>query len=202
LALELAAAWVGVLAVEDIAVRLDDRFRLLVRGSRTASPRQQTLQATVEWSYDLLPDRERRLFDRLAVFVGGWTLDAAEAVCSDHSLEACELLEILGQLVDKSLVLADATAEGRVRYRLLETLRQYARERLVSTGAIHNTAHRHAAYYLALAERAEKELTSKEPEVWRRRLQQEHDNVRAVLQWALEANITVPFEVYAEKGAR
>ena len=134
-----------------------------MRGSRTASPRQQTLQATVEWSYDLLSDRERRLFDRLAVFVGGWTLDAAEAVCSDHSLEACELLEILGQLVDKSLVVADATAEGRVRYRLLETLRQYARERLVSTGAIHNTAHRHAAYYLALAERAEKELTSKEP---------------------------------------
>jgi predicted ATPase len=125
LAIELAAARARVLTPEQIAARLDDRFRLLVGGGRTAPPRQQTLRATMEWSYDLLSEPARMLFDRLSVFTGGWTLDAAEAVCGSHSLAVGGVLDVLTQLVDKSLVLADTRPEGTLRYRLLETLRQY-----------------------------------------------------------------------------
>jgi predicted ATPase len=117
LAIELAAARVRLLDVEQIAARLDDRFRLLVGGNRTASPRQQTLRAAVRWSYELLSDSERRLFERLAVFAGGWTLEAAERACGGHGLDARDVLAVLGQLVDKSLVVAEATPEGRVWYR-------------------------------------------------------------------------------------
>jgi non-specific serine/threonine protein kinase len=187
LALELAAARVRVLDVEQLAARLDDRLRLLAVGSRTAPPRQQTLRAAVEWSYELLDDQERRLFERLAVFAGGWTLEAAEAVCSGGGLERADVLDLLGQLVDKSLVVSDATAEGPVRYRMLETLRAYARERLAASGGEKWSARRHAEYYLALAERAEPELTGREQQVWLERLEQEHDNLRAMLRWSLEA---------------
>jgi predicted ATPase/DNA-binding XRE family transcriptional regulator len=121
LALELAAAWVPVLSVEQIADRLDDRFRLLARGSLAAPARQQTLQATLDWSYALLDDAERHLFDELSVFAGGWSLEAIEAVSVHHSSNAADVVELLARLVDKSLVLADRPEEGLVRYRLLET---------------------------------------------------------------------------------
>jgi tetratricopeptide (TPR) repeat protein len=156
------------------------------RPSRTAPPRQQTLRATVDWSYELLADPERRLFERLAVFAGGWTLAAAEAVCSGEGLEPGDVLDLLGQLVDRSLVVVDTTAAGPVRYRLLDTLRQYAQERLAAGGAAQSTTRRHAAYYLALAERAEPELWRAEMPAWRERLEREHDNLRAALHWAVQ----------------
>src|SRR5207302_5748066 len=116
-------------AVEQIAARLDDRFQLLTGGSRTALPRQQTLRATVDWSFDLLSDAERTLLARLSVFASGFTLESAEAVCGSGDLEAGVVLDHLSSLVDKSLVLAEEQ-HGRGRYRLLETIRQYAQERL------------------------------------------------------------------------
>jgi predicted ATPase/DNA-binding XRE family transcriptional regulator len=186
LALELAAARVRLLDVEQIAARLDDRFRLLVGGVRTAPPRQQTLRAAVEWSYELLTESERRLFERLAVFASGWTLEGAEVVRSGDGLEHDDVLEQLGQLVDKSLVIADSTADGAVRYRMLETLREYAHERLAASGVTQSAAHRHAEYYVRLAERAEPELTGARQWGWLEQLEQEHDNLRAVLQWSLE----------------
>ena len=137
LAIELAAARVRVLPPRQLLARLDDRFRLLTGGSRTALPRQQTLRATVEWSYALLDDAERRLFARLAVFAGGFPLEAAEAVGADTDgvgIAPPEVLELLTRLVDGSLVEAEAQPDGTARFRLLETLREYARERLAASG--------------------------------------------------------------------
>src|SRR4030095_12664681 len=131
LAIELAAARVRALSVNDIATRLNDRFRLLIGGSRTALPRQQTLRALIDWSHDLLTDSERALFRRLAVFAGGWTLEAAEAVVTDNNIAESDVLDVLAQLVAKSLVVLDSP--GR-RYRFLETVRQYAQERLTEAG--------------------------------------------------------------------
>ena len=136
LALELAAARVGMLTPEQIAARLDDRFRLLTGGSRTALPRQQTLRSLIDWSYDLLSEPERLLFCQLSVFVGGWSLEAAEAVCPD-----LDVLELLAQLVKKSLVVAEeGEDQAATRFRLLETIRQYARDQLLETGAVERGA--------------------------------------------------------------
>ncbi len=193
LALELAAARTRVLSVEQIAARLDDRFRLLTGGSRTAPPRQQTLLATVAWSYDLLPPAERRLFARLAVFAGGWTLEAAEAVCAGEGLDPDDVLDLLSQLVDKSLVLVDeADGGGEVRYRLLESLREFAAERLAEEGEGAGSAvrRRHGAYYLALAEQAAGGLYGAAQAHWLARLETEHDNLRQALRWAVETGQT------------
>jgi predicted ATPase/class 3 adenylate cyclase len=257
LAIELAAARVRVLPVEQIATRLDDRFRLLTGGSRTALPRQQTLRALIDWSYDLLSAAERTLLTRLSVFAGGWTLEAAEAVCADddrrppttdhrhgtsggreggrwapadavegrgqvpasrrvlgrvptalprdygHSEAARvgaepttqgdeaarvgptvvgreDVLELLGQLVDKSLVLYEA--QGReARYRLLETVRQYGRDRLLEAGEAEAVRGRHGHFFLRLAEAAEPQLRGPEQLVWLDHLEAEHDNLRAAL---------------------
>src|SRR5438093_4263869 len=127
LALELAAARIEALSAEQIGRRLDQRFRLLTGGSRSALPRQQTLAATLDWSYDLLGRPERRLFERLAVFSGGWTLEAAEAVCRDGELDVEEVLDALAHLTRKSLVVADETADGVEGYSVLETVQDYAR---------------------------------------------------------------------------
>lgn len=151
LAIELAAAWVEVLNVEEIAARLDDRFRLLVSGSRAAPPRQQTLRGAIEWSYDLLSPAERRLFAALSVFDGGWTTEAVEVVCADAEMPRETVLYLLRQLVGKSLVVVDQTADGP-RLRLLETLRAYARERAQATGDLANVEKRHTAWCLELAE--------------------------------------------------
>ncbi len=153
LAIELAAARVRALSVDQINAKLDHRFRLLTGGSRTALPRQQTLRALIDWSYDLLTGQERTLLCRLSVFAGGWTLDAAEAVCAGESIEAWEVLDLLTGLVDKSLVVSE-TGEDSERYRLLETIRQYGAERLSESGGEAVLHERHAAWFLAFAEQA------------------------------------------------
>ncbi len=183
LAIELAAARVKVLAVEQIAARLDDRFRLLTGGSRTVLPRHQTLQAAMDWSYHLLSEPERMLLRRLSVFTGGWTLEAAEAVSSGNGVETDKILDLLTSLVDKSLVLAE-TQRGEARHRLLETVRQYGRDRL---GEAHEAAivrRRHRDWYLRLAEEAEPNLRGPEQLAWLERLETEHDNFRAALEWS------------------
>jgi non-specific serine/threonine protein kinase len=182
LALELAAARVRVLPVEQLLGRLEDRFAVLTGGSRTALPRQQTLRATVDWSYDLLDGDERTLFARLSVFAGGFALEAAEAVGADPDgagPAAGAVLDLLTRLADKSLVVADEQPGGAARYRLLETLRQYAQERLEASGEATAVGRRHAAYFLVLAT-----ATASDPAGFDR-LEQEHDNLRAALRWCL-----------------
>jgi predicted ATPase/class 3 adenylate cyclase len=183
LALELAAARVKVLAVEQIAARLDDRFRLLTGGSRTALPRHQTLRAAMDWSYDLLSPKERAVLRRLSVFAGGWTLEAAEAVCVGNRVKDDEILDLLTRLVDKSLVSADVLGE-EVRYRMLETIRQYAQDRLLASGEAARVRTRHRTWYLDLAERGEVGMGGPEQTMWLDRLEVEHDNLRAALGWS------------------
>jgi non-specific serine/threonine protein kinase len=189
LALELAAARVKVLQVEQIAQRLDDLFRLLTGGSRTALPRQQTLLATIDWSYDLLPEAEQRLLQRLSVFAGGWTLEAAEAVCADGQISGFEILDLLTQLVNKSLVSAERKSGQETRYGLLETIRQYAQEKLLQAGHGELFRRRHLDYFLQLAETAEPELYRDNQLLWLDRLDTEHDNLRAALGWAQETEV-------------
>jgi predicted ATPase/DNA-binding CsgD family transcriptional regulator len=152
LAIELAAAWVRVLSVEQIVARLDDRFRLLTSGDRTAPPRQRTLRAAIDWSHDLLADRERVLLRRLSVFAG-WSLELAEQVCSSEDLPAADVLDLLAALADKSLVVADAAAYGQTRYRMLDTIREYAASRLAEAGEAVMVRHRLRDYSLGEAER-------------------------------------------------
>jgi non-specific serine/threonine protein kinase len=185
LAIELAAARLNMLSVEQINERLNDRFRLLTGGSRTALARQRTLEATVGWSYDLLSPTERRLLCRLSVFAGGWTLDAAEAVCAGDGIKAAAMLDVLSHLVDKSLVVADEDPAGNRRYRFLETVRQYARERLLRSGRLTRWRDRHLAFFFELARRAEPHLHGPDQVVWLNRLQIEHDNLRAALEWCV-----------------
>jgi predicted ATPase/class 3 adenylate cyclase len=197
LAIELAAARVKMLSVEQIAERLDDRFRLLTGGSRTALPRQQTLRALIDWSYQLLSEEERLLFRRLAVFVGGWTLDAAESVCGvplslegrgrpEGSGEGLDVLELMTHLVDKSLINVEHSG-GESRYHRLETIRQYAREKLFDTDEVASLRDKHLAYFAGLAERAEVELQGRAQKKWLARLEAEHDNLRAALEWSLKS---------------
>jgi non-specific serine/threonine protein kinase len=191
LALELAAARLAVLTLEGLAARLDDCFRLLTGGSRTALPRQQTLRATMDWSYALLAEAERALLRRLAVFAGGWTLEAAEAVCAGQGLDAWLVLDMLAGLVNKSLVVLEepkAAAGGEGRYRLLETVRQYAQELLVASGETAMVRERHLAWCLALAEEAEPALLGAGQRGWLERLETERDNLRAALQWTGESS--------------
>jgi non-specific serine/threonine protein kinase len=184
LAIELAAVWVKVLTVEEIAARLDDRFQMLTGGSPTAPPRQQTLERTLDWSYDLLGEAERRLFRRLAVFEGGWTLDAAEAVCGDNPIGSHRVLALLARLVDKSLVQTEAE-HGLSRYRLLETTRHYAWARLVEADEVEEVRRLHADYVLALAREAEPGLLGPRQLAWLERLERERDNLRAALRWSI-----------------
>src|SRR5262249_36586413 len=146
-------------------------------------PRHQTLRATMDWSYDLLSEQERAVLRRLSVFAGGWTLDAAEVICLGEGVAASDILDRLTQLVDKSLVVAEARGGG-ARYRLLETVRQYGRDRLLESGEANGLRRRHRDWYLALAERAGPELRGPRAEVWVARLETEHDNLRAALQWS------------------
>jgi predicted ATPase/class 3 adenylate cyclase/Tfp pilus assembly protein PilF len=192
LAIELAAARVRSLSVEEINSKLDNRFRLLTGGSRTALPRQQTLLALLEWSYNLLNEEEKALLYRLSVFAGGWTLEAAEAVGIGPNVEDWEVLDLLMSLVDKSLVVAEQE-HGHTRYRLLETVRQYARYRLLEIGEGESEAvqERHRDFFLAMAEAAEPNLAGPEQGEWLNRLEAEHENLRAGLEWSLkEGNTT------------
>jgi len=180
LTIEMAAARGKVLPVQEIATRLDDRFRLLTGGSRTAPPRHKTLRAAMDWSYDLLSVEERVLLRRLSVFAGGWGLEAAEAICSGESVEADDILDLLARLVDKSLVIAEAY-DGEGRFRMLETVRQYSRDRLVESGEEPILSRRHRDRYLGLAVGAERELHGPDQAKWLARLELEHDNLRAAL---------------------
>lgn len=187
LAIELAAARVRSLSVRQIAQRLDDRFHLLTTGSRTASPRQQTLYATLDWSFALLPEKEQRLLRRLSIFAGGWTLEAAEDVCADEDLPRAEILDALTRLVDKSLIVVQER-HSAPRYQLLETIRQFARERLVESDEDEKMRVPHSRFYLRLAEEAEPLLFGPEQELWFERLEIENDNARGALEWALEGH--------------
>ena len=182
LALELAAARLKGLTAAEVAARLQDRFVLLSGGRRTALLRHQTLRAAIDWSYDLLTELEKNLLQKLAVFDGGWTLDAAEAIVEVGPMRR-QTFTLLLQLVNKSLVVAEERA-GATRYRMLETIRQYAGEKLHDTGEEIATRQRHFAYFLAFAETAAPHLHGAQQLVWAERLEVEHDNLRAALAWA------------------
>jgi len=183
LAIELAAARVRSLSVEEVNRRLDHRFRLLTGGPRTALPRQQTLRSLIDWSYDLLRDPEKVLLQRLSVFAGGWTLEAAEQICAGDGVEQGDVLDLLSSLIDKSLVTFERS-EARSRYRLLETVRQYARERLVESGGAEAIRARHRDYFVALAQEADDKLLGAEQAASLRLLEDEHDNLRLALEWS------------------
>ena len=202
LAIELAAARVKSLSVEEITNRLDDRFRLLTGGSRTALPRQQTLRAMIDWSYNLLSEPEKALLNRLSVFSGGWILQAAEEVCADENvaeldsgINADEILDLLSSLVDKSLVITEEASSkdeissseeggGRTRYRLLEMVRQYGRDKLLESGDVERVRDLHFDFFLRFAEEAESRVKGgSDRRVWRQ-LDLEHDNIRTALGWS------------------
>ncbi len=183
LAIELAAARLRAMSPQEIAERLDDRFRLLTGGTRTALPRQRTLEAAVAWSYDLLSEPERRLFDRLSVFAGGCTLDAAERVRSDEEIETFDVVDLMTHLVDRSLLIAEEDHDGRTRYRLLETLRQFGRDRLLASGEVPATRDRHLAWAVDIAPQLPPQTGAWPPPEFAA----EVDNLRAAIEWSIES---------------
>ncbi len=190
LAIELAAAWVRALSVEEISARLDDRFGLLTTGDRSAAPRQQTLSAAIEWSYELLTAPERALFTRLSVFTG-WSLDMAEQVCSDADIPARDVLGLIAALVDKSLVMPDPAVLGQTRYRMLDTIRQYASAHLADTGELARFQAAFRDYALRTSEQNLAIGMARVPAPWRarvdvfRRYDVDASNVFEVLSWCL-----------------
>ena len=185
LAIELAAARMGTLSIVQMARRLQNSLKLLATDDRTATAKQRTLRGTLDWSHELLDESERMLFARLAVFAGGWALEAAEMVGAADGIEEGEVLDLLSRLVEKSLVMTEPTEAAEIRYRMLEPVGQYAREKLGESGEIETARRQHAAYFLALAEEAEPELLGPEQRKWFERLETEHDNLRAALGWSL-----------------
>jgi predicted ATPase/DNA-binding SARP family transcriptional activator len=185
LALELAAARLTSLTAIELADHVQDRFAVLTSGSRTAEARQQTLRRTVDWSHELLSEPQRVLFRRLAVFRGGWTLDAAQVVASASDLPAAAVLDLLDRLVKQSLVVADPSG-GHTRYRMLETLRQYAGDRLTEAGEREACADAHAGFFVELGERAETGLRGRSQGRWVQVVRDEHANLRAALSWLIE----------------
>ena len=183
LAIELAAARVRVFSPAELARRLDERFRILTGGTRTALPRQQTMRSTIDWSHDLLDGRERTLLRRVSVFAGGWTTDAAQAVCFDAILDEHEALDIMVSLIDKSLVVAELSGT-EARYRLLESTQAYAFEKLAESGERETIAQRHAAWIAGLTVKFRKSYNTLPREQWQRALEPEVDNIRAALTYA------------------
>ncbi len=196
LAIELAAARAKVLMVSQIAERLDDRFHLLTGGSRTAMPRQQTLRALIDWSFDLLGDAERKLLCRLSVFGRGRTLEAISAVCSDENVEDWEILDLLTQLVDKSLLTVEKTPDAEARYFMLESVWDYSREKLEQSGEESEIRIKHLDYFLKFAEEAEPKLSGPAQREWLGRVDAERINIR----FAVEASIE--FEGQRAKGLK
>jgi predicted ATPase/class 3 adenylate cyclase len=184
LAIELAAARVKVLSIASLARHLDDRFRILTGGSRTALPRQQTLAALIGWSYDLLSEPERMLFHRVAVFAGGCNLESASAVCTSDGLDAADILDLLASLVDKSLIVAD-TSGPHERFRMLETTRAYALAKLEAAGERARWLRKHAEYFRDLADKADADVAGSSTLAWLAEQELEIDNYRAALEWAL-----------------
>ena len=186
LAIELATARIKMMSIEQISQRLDDRFRLLTGGARTSLPRQQTLRALIDWSYDILTENERLLLRQLSVFAGGWTLEAAEEICAGDDIETYDVLDLLTQLVNKSIVVViEHSQSGENRYRMLETIRQYAREKLLEVGGGEAIRDQHLAYFVKLIERAEPELHRSNQVFWLNKLDNEIDNFRMAVEWAL-----------------
>ena len=184
LAIELAAARVNTFSAEQIAVRLQENLSFLTTGNRTALPRHQTLQAAIDWSYDLLSSAEQTLFRRLSVFVNGWTLEAVESICSDADIRSDAILDLLTQLINKSLVLAQEE-HGVTRYRMLETVRQYSNEKLIEAGEREVLRDRHLEYFLNLAETAEPHLIRPEQIEWLPVLDADYENLRLAFEGAL-----------------
>ena len=184
LAIELAAPRVKVLSVQQLSQRLDERFRILTGGSRSALPRQQTMRALIDWSYDLLSDREKTIFRRVSIFVGGWTLEATSEICCDEQIESWEVLDLLSALVDKSLVATELSGSHQ-RYRLLESMRQYARERLAQGSDAQSVQRRHATYFCRLADDALALGLTTPTKEWLESQAPELDNLRAALTWTL-----------------
>jgi predicted ATPase/predicted Ser/Thr protein kinase len=199
LAIELAASSVKVLTIEQIAARLDHRLSLLTGGSRTALPRHQTLLAAIDWSYNLLTEPEKVLFQRLSVFAGGWTLEAAETVCSGEGVDQKNVLELLTGLVDKSLVLTEER-DGQNRYRFMVTLLEYAHERLLQTDEGEATHRRHAEFFAGAAAESESKLIGTDQKPWLERLSAEYDNVRAVLNWTSEHDVELGLRLAGALG--
>ena len=185
LAIELAAARVKILSIPHLAERLNERFKLLTGGNNDALPRQKTLHALLDWSYDLLTPQEQMLFNRAGIFAGGFSLDAAAAVCSGEDLDEIDILDLLSSLTDKSLVVAD-TAGEQERYHLLESTRAYAMEKLIAAGAHEQLAHRHAEYFRDRAQEADERFGTGSTAAWLASVERELDNYRAVLEWALK----------------
>ncbi|RSD20129.1 BTAD domain-containing putative transcriptional regulator [Amycolatopsis eburnea] len=186
LAIELAAARLRTMSLDQLAHRLDDRFRLLTGGSRTALPRHRTLRAVIDWSWELLTDAERVVLRRLSVFAGGASLEAAERVCGGDAVEEWEVLELLTALTEKSLVVA-GERDGAQRYRMLGTIKEYAEQRLAEAGETTQARHAHLAYFTDLAETAKPHLRGAEQLDWLARLETEHENIAAAMRGALAA---------------
>ena len=199
LAIELAAARIKSLTANQIAERLSDRFRLLTGGSRVAQPRQQTLRALIDWSYDLLTEPEQILWQRSSVFVGGWTLPAAEEICAGTLIESFEVLDLLANLVDKSLVIADPRGDS-TRYAMLETLREYGIEKLRASNEETVVRKRHADFFLRLTEEAEPKLQVFIQKEWEIRLEVEHDNLRSAFDFYLKADPVVALRLADRMG--
>jgi predicted ATPase len=183
-ALELAAALVPSYSIDEINARLDDRFNLLTEGNRTALPRQQTLRATLDWSFELLSDEEQKMLRRVSIFMGGFTLEAATQVVTDHSVAASSVGDLLARLAARSLLTADES-ESETRYRLLDTTRAYAREKLADAGETGATQRRHAEHFARTFETAGKAWVRLPDAEWRPRYLPETDNVRSALDWSL-----------------
>jgi predicted ATPase len=191
LAIELAAARVKVLSIDSLAHRLDDRFSLLTGGSRTALPRQRALTALIDWSYDLLTPQEQTLFTRLAIFAGSFSLEAVEVVCSGEGIEDVEILDLIASLTDKSLVIAETSGHSE-RYRLLESLRAYAWEKLKAAGDPHQLASRHVNYYSRAAVNADQAYGAKPDSVWLEGVLPDVDNYRTALEWSFGSGENAP----------
>ena len=188
MALELAAARVRSLTVAEINARLKDRYKLLTGGARVLQERQQTLRALVDWSYDLLTPAEQTLFGRLGVFVGGFDLAAVEQVCGTDPLSCDDVLDILGSLVEKSLVMLDEQ-DATGRYRMLETIRDYAREKLEHQGELAASAIRHCEHYFTVSKRARDGIVGPEQAEWIQRIEADLDNVRSAMSLALSGAV-------------
>ena len=174
-----------ILNLKQLSQRLDERFRLLTGGDRTALPRQQTMRAAIDWSYELLSDDERTIFRRLSIFQGGWSLEAASDVCSDDVLDEFKVFDILSSLVNKSLVVVEFDAETQ-RYRLLESLRQYGIERLRKQGDFDAMASRHAQYFAGYSQQVAEKWQAVPEIAWIAFIEAELDNMRAAMQWTLD----------------
>jgi predicted ATPase/DNA-binding winged helix-turn-helix (wHTH) protein len=194
LAIELAAPRLRSMSVEELSQRLDQRFALLTGGSRASLPRHRTLRSTIDWSYDLLTEREQAMLRRVSIFAGGWTLAAAEHVCAGDGIEKSDTIALLTSLADKNLIFTDEH-EGATRYRMLETIHEYALDRLGESDEEAQWRSRHFAWVLALAEEAFRSLIGPQQGLWIDRMTQELDNVRAALQWAIDEKLADAFRI-------